>query len=262
MLRWSTSCCPTGERRPLTLPFVSWLHKGRSVSSLLLLLFSSFFLSRFHCSHVGISGHLTCGRLQQPQEQRYPFLPVCAVSFRSPHLGKAAAATRAALPIPTNVCSVFQVTLPGEGCSSHKSSAAHSYHCVQCLGIQGIIWLPVFGVTDVHTDVEVGTGVVQTILRESALNTDWQKKNPLLHRAVEPVAVWHLRVRLKIVVLRCFVRWGNICISVVCWWCREKSFWLVGFVSFAACTLGVGGWLCRCLCFFLAHGTVPYVPVN
>ena len=26
----------------------------------------------------------------------------------------------------------IQVTLPGEGCSSHKSSAAHSYQCVQC----------------------------------------------------------------------------------------------------------------------------------
>ena len=154
MLRWSTSCCPTGERRPLTLPFVSWLHKGRSVSSLLLLLFSSLFLSIFHCSHVGISGHLTWGRLQQPQEQRCPFLPVCAVSFKSPYLRKAAAATRAVLPIPTNVCCVIQVASPGEGCSSHKSSAAHSYQCVQCLGIQGIVWLPVFGVTDVHTDVE------------------------------------------------------------------------------------------------------------
>ena len=97
---------------------------------------------------------------------------MCAVSFRSPYLGKAAAATRAALPIPTNVCRVFQVALPGEGCSSHKSSTAHSYQCVQYLGIQGIMWLPVFGVTDVRTDVEVGTGVVQTLLRESALNID------------------------------------------------------------------------------------------
>ena len=30
----------------------------------------------------------------------------------------------------------------------------------------------VWGVTDVRTDVEVGTGVVQTLLRESALNID------------------------------------------------------------------------------------------
>ena len=128
---------------------------------------------------MGNSGHLTWGRLQQPQEQRCPFLPMCAVSFRSPYLGKAAAATRIVLPIPTNVCRVFEVALPGEGCSSHKNSAAHSYQCVQCHGIQGIIWLPVFGVTDVRTDVEVGTGVVQTLLRESARNFDWEKEKNL-----------------------------------------------------------------------------------
>ena len=50
-----------------------------------------------------------------------------------------------------------------------------------------------FGVTDVRTDVEVGTGVVQTLLRESALNIDLEKKEKnLLPRAVEPVSVWHL----------------------------------------------------------------------
>ena len=49
-----------------------------------------------------------------------------------------------------------------------------------------------FGVTDVHMDVDVDTGVVQTLLRESALNIDWERKNPLLYRSVEPVSVWHL----------------------------------------------------------------------
>ena len=82
--------------------------------------------------------------------------------FGSPCLGKATAATRAALPIPVSVCSVgldqdlayllqdefgrglkkkfvlvfhfplweIQVTLPGYGYGSRKSSATHSYQCV------------------------------------------------------------------------------------------------------------------------------------
>ena len=85
------------------------------------------FFKVIHCPLWGNLGRLAWVRLQQPQEQRCPFLSVCVVSvwiriwqtccrmslgrwaceeFGSPCLGKATAATRAALPIPVSVCSV------------------------------------------------------------------------------------------------------------------------------------------------------------
>ena len=50
--------------------------------------------------------------------------------YGSPYLGEATEAARAALPIPINVCSNFE-----------------SY-------VQIIVWLPVFGIFDVRTDVD------------------------------------------------------------------------------------------------------------
>ena len=68
---------------------------------------------------------------QHPQEQRYPFLSVCAVFSCVPTMVSFLAATRAALPIPISVCSIFVCPNNGIIFSSHKSSATHSYQCVQ-----------------------------------------------------------------------------------------------------------------------------------
>ena len=91
---------------------------------------------------------------------------MCAVSFRSPYLGKATAAITAVLTIPTRACSVFVFK--------------QSYGC-QCLGLLMCTWM-----------LMLTQGLYRHSLRESALNIDWERKNPLLYRAVEPVSVWHL----------------------------------------------------------------------
>ena len=76
----------------------------------------SFFFFLFFStslSPVGNSGRLTWVRLQQQQEQRYPFLSVCVV-FKSSatHSYQCVQYSRAALPIPISVCSIQEQRYP------------------------------------------------------------------------------------------------------------------------------------------------------
>ena len=86
------------------------------------------------------------GKAQQPQEQRYPFLSVCAV-----------------------------------------------FSCVQRL-----VWLPVFGIFNMHTDVDACDctrglyGHRKRVCTESWL---WEK-SPLPHQGIEPGSVLHLDFQL------------------------------------------------------------------
>ena len=46
--------------------------------------------------------------------------------------------------------------------SSRKSSATHSYQCMQCFRVQTMVWLPVLGIFNVHTDADVDHGTTYT----------------------------------------------------------------------------------------------------
>ena len=73
--------------------------------------------------------------------------------------------------------------------SCRKSSATHSYQCVVFSCVQIMAWLPVFGIFNVHTDVDACNctrGLYRH--RESALEVDWQK-NPLPQQVLEPASV-------------------------------------------------------------------------
>ena len=73
--------------------------------------------------------------------------------------------------------------------SSRKSSATHSYQCVVFSCVQTMAWLPVFGIFNVHADVDA-CDCTQGLYRhrESALEADRQK-NPLPQRVLEPASV-------------------------------------------------------------------------
>ena len=89
------------------------------------------------------------------------------------------------------------LSLAGNSChltwvrhSSHKSSATHSYQCVQYFCVQTMVWLPMFGIFNTRTDVPACNctqglyGHRKRVCTESWL---WQK-NPLLHRGLEPAS--------------------------------------------------------------------------
>ena len=71
---------------------------------------------------------------------------------------------------------------------SHKSSATHSYQCVQYFCVQAMVWLPVFGIFDMHTDVDV-CNCTQGLYghhSESALEVDSGRKIPCCIEDLSP----------------------------------------------------------------------------
>ena len=70
------------------------------------------------------------------------------------------------------------VALPGYYCSSHKSSATHSYQCVSYFWCP-VVRLPVFGIFKVCTDVYAChcTEGCTNAVRESALKIDCGKRS-------------------------------------------------------------------------------------
>ena len=74
------------------------------------------------------------------------------------------------------------ITLPWQRHHNHKSSATHSYQCVQYFHVQTMVWLPLFGIFNVRTDVGVCNctqGLYRRCkTRESALKVDSGRKIP------------------------------------------------------------------------------------
>ena len=81
---------------------------------------------------------------------------------------------------------------------SRKSSATHSYQCVEYFRVSKQRYgCRVWGFFYVHTDVDArdctrggGGGCADTVI-ESALEADSEEKNPLSHRGLEPASVLH-----------------------------------------------------------------------
>lgn len=88
------------------------------------------------------------------------------------------------------------VATAGQGYSSHKSSATHSYRCMQyfrvskhwcgchcqCLGFLSCARLLML----MHA---IAQGVCTNTVKESALQVGCGRKNPLLHLGIEPSSV-------------------------------------------------------------------------
>ena len=123
------------------------------------------------------------GKLQQPQEQRYPFLSVRAV-----------------------------------------------FSCVQTM-----VWLPVFGIFNMHTDVDAcdcSPGMYGHRKRVCTGSWLWEK-NPLPQRGLEPVSVLRLTLQsdalpteLSRPLQRCFRSWWVLASSLP--WpsrCSDGSIW-------------------------------------